>query len=291
MGKGPAIFASILIFSLMIAACTSDPMAASGPRLVQEATRRVTDVLPTREPSSTPVVIPVSTSEPVASAAVSTVEGEFPDFVLLTPTLPPSKTPTPTATITPTATDTPPPTATPQAPIFPTYLLATSAAVTPAAPLVSPQVCDQNWFFSQPISSTCPQGDPLESAAVYLQFQHGFMIWVAQQDAIYTFYDSVHAPRWQVFKDMYEESTPERDPSLSPLAPAYTWQPRRGFGSVWRDNDTLRDRIGWAVAEWEEQFTIQIQLGADGTIFLADPHGGIIVMQPGGRDWDRYILP
>jgi hypothetical protein len=128
----------------------------------------------------------------------------------------------------------------------------------------------------------------LTSEASYLQFQQGFMIWVGRQRSIYTVYDSANPPRWEVYQDAYSDGQPETDPALGPLAPPYTWQPRRGFGLVWRNNAGVRQRIGWAVREWEEPFTIQVQIATSGAIFLADPHGGIIVLQPGGRDWDRY---
>ena len=117
------------------------------------------------------------------------------------------------------------------------------------------------------------------------------MIWVQQQRSIYTFYDSARAPRWEVFQDSYTDDQPETDPSLNAQAPPYTWQPRRGFGLIWRSKPGVRDRIGWAVREWEEPYAIQVQIAMDGAIFLADPHGGIIGLQPGGRDWDRYTAP
>ncbi|HLV36309.1 MAG TPA: hypothetical protein VKY59_14375 [Spirillospora sp.] len=286
MGKCPYW----LIFWLFVFGCTSDPGISAGPRLVQEVTVEPTVALPTRAATVTAVVIPVSTSERVSPLEVATVEGRYPEFVLVTPTLPPSKTPTPTATISPTYTATRPPTATVLPPLFPTQVqvFITSAAVQPA--INSSQSCATGWFFSQPIASACPLGASLTSAASFQQFQQGFMVWVGEQDAIYAVYDSANHPRWQVFKDNFEDGMPEYDPSLVVLQPPYTWQPRRGFGLVWRENPSVRERIGWAVREWEEPYTIRLQIGMDGSVFFEDPRGGIIVLKPGGQGWDRYIF-
>ncbi len=283
MGKRPLI---VVLGLVLLAACTSDPGNSSGPRLVQEVTVEPTIALPTRESSPAPIVIPVVTSESISPLEVATIEGQFPDYVLLTPTLPPSKTPTPTATITATVTQTRPATATVLPPLFPTQFGLTQAVFNPAVNVNQP--CATGWFFTQPLTGVCPLAAPIVSSASYQQFQQGFMIWVGAQDSIYAVYDSASTPRWQVFKDNFEEGTPEYDPALAAFQPPYTWQPRRGFGEIWRNAPSVRERIGWAVREWEEPYEIRLQIGLDGTIFLVEPRGGIIVLRPGGQDWDRY---
>jgi hypothetical protein len=257
---------------------------------VQDVTLEPTAILPTRIRTATPIVIPIATSERVSPPTVVTIEGRFPDFVLITPTLPPSKTLTPTSTISPTPTRTRPPTQTVPPPLFPTVITATSSLFSPAVnPATTGLNCAADWFFGQPIPVVCPLAEPVVSTAAYQQFQQGFMIWVGQQDMIYAVYDSAEMPRWQMFRDEYQDNMPEYDPSLVLSQPPYTWQPRRGFGLVWRDNLTVQARLGWAVREWEEPFDVRLQIGLDGTIFLTEPRGGIIVLQPGGRDWDRYV--
>ena len=49
-----------------------------------------------------------------------------------------------------------------------------------------------------------------------------------------------------IFADTYADGDPESDPSIVP--PAGLLQPIRGFGKVWRENQAVRDRLGWAVA-------------------------------------------
>ena len=115
------------------------------------------------------------------------------------------------------------------------------------------------------------------------------MIWVGQQDAIYAIYHSPGTPRWEVFRDDFVEGiSAEYDPALDAAAPASTWQPRRGFGLVWRNNPQAQARLGWAIVDHEEPYTIQVQIATDGSIFLVEPRGGIIGLQPGGHDWGRY---
>ena len=276
MGKCP--YLAVLL--LLLVACTSDTSIAVGPRLVQEVTLEATAIMPTRvlSPTPSPVLIPVQASEPVAV----TIVADRPDYVLLTATLQPSKTSTATPTITPTNAPTRSPTVTRPVVVVQQYpvLSGPSSAEQPGFP------CQTNWFFDQPVLALCPLGNALVSSAAFQPFQQGFMIWVQSQDAIYAVYEGATLPRWEVFRDTYVEGAPEIDDSTSP--PAFTWQPRRGFGVVWRDHPTVRQRLGWAISAQEEPYMTQVQIASDGTIFLVGAGGGIIGLRPGGQGWERY---
>jgi hypothetical protein len=285
MGKRPFL---VFIFALMLAACGSDASnvaQGSRPRLVQDVTIAPTTPAPTRYLSPTPtlVVIPVSTSEIISPLQVPTIQV---DFVLVTPTLPPSKTPTQTPTQTATFTQTSPPSATFQATI--TMPPLPSAVFVTAIP-VNPQSCNAVWFFIQPRPNDCPLNAPLDTYASLQQFQQGFMIWIQQQDAIYVLYDSANFPRWEVYQDSFEEWMPSLDPVLDDLAPPYTFQPKRGFGVLWRGSQPIQRRLGWSVREWEEPFNTQVQIGQDGTVYLQDSRGGVITLKAGGVDWERWL--
>jgi hypothetical protein len=248
---------------------------AVGPRLVQEVTLQPTAIMPTRQlsPTPSPIAIPVATSGP----NLITIVASQPDFVLVTSTLPPTKTATLTPSVTPTFTRTLPPTS---------AALAAFQAATTGPIFGAPRLCDTAWFFSQTALPVCPLNEALTSQGAYQQFQQGLMIWVERQDAIYVVFNSGDLPRWQVFRDNYESGDPENDPNLTP--PPAVWQPRRGFGEVWRDQSGVRQRLGWALDATEQPFTTRVQIADDGTIFLADVGGGIIGLSPGGRGWDRY---
>ena len=52
---------------------------------------------------------------------------------------------------------------------------------------------------------------------------------------------------WLIFEDTFEEGEDEIDPELTP--PPDTIQPRRGFGKLWRQNETLRSGLGWGITQ------------------------------------------
>ncbi len=290
MGKRPLIAFFLLI---VLVACSPERSALNnGPLLVQEVTLAPTTPAPTRALSATPppIAIAISTAElttPIASATFKS------NLVLVTPTLPPSKTPTQTPTITPSWTPTStarPPTATNSV----TYITSVPNVISGVVPIptaigVNPQAqaCTTPWFFSMLQPASCPMNPPLVSAGSFLQFQNGAMLWVAKQDAIYVLYDSASPPRWQVFNDTFTDGMADTDPAFN-NAPPYTWQPRRGFGLLWRGQLALRERLGWAVTEAEIPFTPQVQLGSDGMIFIGDMRGGVYSLSPDSSDWKRY---
>lgn len=208
------------------------------------------------------------------------------DSVLVTPTLPPSKTPseTPTQTLTPTQTMTPTITVTASAT---TFLLPTSEiiAITQAVPQPINQVCDSTWFFIEPRPASCPLNPPNVGQGVYQSFQNGYMVWVGNQDAIYVMYNDQQFPRWQVFRDYFNEGMPEVAGDYLNAPGPGLWQPRRGFGLLWRDNRVVRDRIGWGTMEWEQPFSTQVQTSNEGEIFISRPDTGVFILLAGGRDW------
>jgi hypothetical protein len=115
-----------------------------------------------------------------------------------------------------------------------------------SASLTVPLRCPDPWFFS-PAPDVCPTS-PIVSAAAEQHFERGTMIWIEELDRIYVLYaDDVHSPKWQGFSDDWEEGMPDRDPTLVP--PEGLYQPIRGFGLVWRQNPTVRERLGWAIDE------------------------------------------
>ena len=128
--RGPIAIISLII--VVCAACSSAPAQnATGPRLVGESTLAPSEpALPTassngrRTPTFDPAASPPATAtqplEVISPLEQVTVDA---GFVLVTPTLPPSKTPT--TTITPTVT------ITPSQPVTPTITV-TATATAPA---------------------------------------------------------------------------------------------------------------------------------------------------------------
>lgn len=291
MGRSPGIYFISLLFFLT--ACGSNVPTRTGPQLVQDVTLGPTVPVATRILSPTPQVtsLTAQTNVPLTNEVLSPLQVVTVDagFVLVTPTLPPSKTPTETPTVTQTPTQTPTPTttvtATATAPLFPTSVI---LPVTAMVPVPLPQVCNSTWFFMQPRPANCPLSAPLASQGVYQAFQNGYMIWVGSQGAIYVFYNDAVLPRWQVFRDEFREGMAESDSAYDSAPAGNLWQPRRGFGMLWRNNAAIRSRIGWAVEQWERPFSVQIQTAADGALFISAPDGVVFTAVPGGQIWARY---
>ena len=280
---------TLVITLLALVACSANPAPneGGGPRLVGESALQPTEPLATRIISPTPERTATQpTLEIVSPLEQVTVEA---DFVLVTPTLPPSKTPTSTPTISATPTESPTPTvtvtATATSQAFPTSII-----IPVTAPVVEPiaVVCDSQWFFIEPRPASCPLAPPSVSQGVYQTFENGHMVWVSAQDAIYVMYDDAALPRWEVWRDEFDEGEPEWDPNWSPGPPNEMWQPRRGFGDLWRREQAVRDRIGWATLEWEEPYSTRVQIDEVGTVFVDDPSGRVFSLLPGGEFWQIY---
>lgn len=274
----------LVVCLALLSACGGGRSAGSGrgPVVVSIATLTpAPDVpLPTRLLTDTP---PPPTPFPTAGTPLQavTIEGSV---VLITPTLPPSKTPTATQTQSPTPTLTRTPTPVPT--LLPTVALPGGVLVpVPVQSGGAATNCAIQWFFQNPVPASCPVAPVLNTNGALVYFERGFMVWVEKHDAIYVFYNDTTLPRWQVFSDDYVPGSPEVDPSLDAAAPPLTWQPRRGFGLLWRNQPAVRDRIGWAVVAGETAYALAVQAASDSTIFISMPNGGVVSLFPGGGAW------
>ena len=307
------IFVALAV--LILPACnTSEGVIDGRPRLISEVTLPPVTLAPTRALSPTAIASPMpqETEEIAASPAMTStaVPG-----ITVTPTLPPSKTPSITPSVTATAADTATPAPTREIRITPEptvlvptmvfMLPPTQAVVVAANPTLAlpagdvslplPGVPDQPaascstpWFFTYPVLPDCPPSAAVESPAAYQTFEYGYMIWIGNQSAIYVIYISADMPRWQVFPDNWVEGMPDSDPSLDALAPPYAeWQPRRGFGLVWRTEPGVMSRIGWAESPYEQGYTAVLQTRTDGTIFIREPNRRVFALSPDGN-WQLY---
>ena len=295
---------------LLLAACGP---ASNGPVLLSEQTYIPTvAVLPSITPSFTPSPTEPPTLAPFTPAVAIT---------LVTPTLPPSRTPTltftPSNTPLPSATPSntlpptlpPPPTLTPPsafvvptitpfgqpAPSVPGVSGGATGGVAPAGinPVTAPRnpdgACAYAWFTNGPAG--CPTSGPQTSAAASLAFEHGMLYWSGADGMITVTYADGQQPAWQRFPDTWREGMPERDMTI--IGPQGLWQqPRRGFGQLWRTTPTVRARLGWALHEWEDSYTAtQQQSGADSgsALYLTGQDGRVVALLDGGASWQ--ILP
>ncbi len=284
---------SLVILTLLAAGCAG--LGGRNPRLVSDSEIPTVAVLPsvTATPTTSPSAIPGSpTPDFMAETRVA----------LVTPTLPPSRTPTPTWTpsTTPSPTATPLPTQIVLTP-FPTAIPLPSA--TPFQPAViqptpggvsaqpaAPVNCAHAWFFSSRTPAACPAAAALNVPGASLAFERGYMFWTSHEGMIYVLYADGNQPAWDRFPDTFVEGMPERDPNI--VGPQGIWQqPRRGFGNIWRTTPTVRDRLGWALREWEDAYSITFQqadASAGGTIYMNGPDGKIYQLSGDRTHWSIF---
>ncbi|HRE49177.1 MAG TPA: hypothetical protein PLD47_15720 [Aggregatilineales bacterium] len=104
----------------------------------------------------------------------------------------------------------------------------------------------------QPTLSIFPTETRAEIRIAQQDFQNGFMFWIsaAQPPVIWVLMISPDSPnrntgQWRSYPDTFAEGQPEVDPALVPPADTL-YQPRRGFGKLWRETPGLREALGWA---------------------------------------------
>ncbi len=72
-------------------------------------------------------------------------------------------------------------------------------------------------------------------------FERGRMFWLEPSKEIWV---ASEGGQWVRYPDEFREGDAEYDPALTP--PAGLQQPIRGFGKVWRENEAVRQALGWA---------------------------------------------
>ena len=96
-------------------------------------------------------------------------------------------------------------------------------------------------------------------------FERGRMFWREDNRGVYVLHDD---RTWQAFADTWQEGQPQDDPHLT--APPGLFQPKRGFGKVWREElGGPTSQLGWAREE-ERGFTGMVQAFDGGIILESD---------------------
>ncbi len=227
-----------------------------------------------------PARTPTPDSGEMGASVAQTVEAQ------LTSAAPaqPSATPSPAVTETPIpATDTPspspsPPPDTPTSPPSSTPIQSTPnppTAAPTATPLscaidVAPALADR--LEAQPGALTnlgCPTDQAQETWAAEQVFQHGRMFWQQDGATIHILFHADGENRtgdYRIEPDMYVEGDPADVCPEVGQPSAGLFKPVRGFNWHWCKTSTVRDRLGWAVAE-EQGYVAVWQPFENGHIF------------------------
>lgn len=171
------------------------------------------------------------------------------------------------------------------------YLGETESAAFDFVALFCPE---DAWFFSGP-PTTCPADAPIETNAAFQPFEHGWMLWLQENNTIYTFYEEPN----QTFATFPEYTIPGDDvpaPSDEYDPPDGMFVPVSGFGRLWREYSWIRQKLGWALAP-EEGFTTTIQHEQYEFqqhiiyLYLLDPNGKLIALNLSQATWAERSQP
>ncbi len=176
------------------------------------------------------------------------------------------------------------------------YALYAGSGGTSASATVSAVIrCPDKYFFPNPPAGCPSWAGTLEPIAAE-HFEHGVMVWVSSQNAIYILYNDNNSPRWADVSNQWTQGQPESDPSLVP--PAGLYQPVRGFGMAWRTNDSVlgqyvRNRLGWAT-DTETALTGAFQCDTApkyNNCYLSGPGGITYWLKPEFSGWEVWQGP
>lgn len=158
-----------------------------------------------------------------------------------------------------------------------TQLRVPQAPAAPSPVVVSTLLpgCTTPWFFtfnsSVPEANICP-GPLYNAGAAGEDFEGGRAYYYAAINgvigpSVYVIYND---GTWERFDDRYNGNVEQpSDPSIIP--PAGRYQPVRAIGKVWRENASVRAKLGWAYAP-ERDFAGRRQSPTGSTILFID-HG------------------
>ncbi|MDY6875760.1 MAG: hypothetical protein SWK90_06105 [Chloroflexota bacterium] len=161
----------------------------------------------------------------------------------------PTDTPAPdvTGTILPAATDTPTPSTTPHAPATTLTPTATPTGTPIPCPIAvasefEPRI---NVYPDVLLALGCPTTERLQTWAVEERFEYGRMFWQQDTDMIHIVYDD---GTFQMELDGTVAGAEKDDycPEVGDV-PAGLFKPVRGFNWQWCNNDSVRNRLRWAL--------------------------------------------
>jgi len=153
------------------------------------------------------------------------------------------------------------------------------------ASIFLPLACPDDWWFFEDPPNNCPQDRPQISDAAAQYFENGWMLWIEEYDAIYVFFEGSGQTFTTFFDIASDGDTDDDDDEYQP--PEGRYVPVSGFGLVWRREEWVRERLGWALApEFGFDTTYQWESGLNyGRLYLLDPEERIAVLNFNAQTW------
>lgn len=117
-------------------------------------------------------------------------------------------------------------------------------------------------------------------------FERGRMFYLQPNQKIWVMVEGAdtNSGQWIIYDDSWLEGMQEFDPDIVP--PEGLFQPERGFGKLWRDNDSVQDLLGWAVdTEYGHVTTYEYFAGGSVTpegVYVQGPGYHTLISRYGG---------
>jgi hypothetical protein len=137
------------------------------------------------------------------------------------------------------------------------------------------------WYPAVSARLGCPTGAEQGIWGSEQTFQNGYLFWRQDLRRIYVLYNN---RTWQLFTDTWEAGDPEYDPNIVP--PSGYYQPRLGFGKVWREQPGVRNGLGWATRQ-ERSFWASIEPFEEGLMIWSNIEGIFVLYDDG--TWEDYL--
>jgi hypothetical protein len=233
------------------------PLAALLPVTSETASA---PAVPTDSP--TPTDAPAATDAPALSEAAAPTDAPLPTADTDSPVAAtPSNAPAPTQ---------------PAAPTGPT--------LTPLPPATLPPQGDFATWWAEDAALQQSLGlarieRPVSLQVVSQPFEQGLMVWRSDDRRIYALFAD---GTWASYPDSFREGELERDPNI--YTPGELLQPVRGFGRLWRSDNALQERIGWATRE-EEPSLASVQFFDSGAILRVGTRAYALIEGASGNEW------
>jgi hypothetical protein len=125
-------------------------------------------------------------------------------------------------------------------------------------------------------------------------FERGSMVWIKggyrQPDIIYViFFDQGRGSLvWERFTDTWREGDPV---SGGKQAPPGLYEPIRGFGKVWRENQRVSNTLGWATAPESVDNGVVQRFVSDALMLYRSTTDRVFIIYPDGRADDIARIP
>lgn len=169
----------------------------------------------------------------------------------------------------------------------PTTSSSTSVTPTPTPTLLSCSITPILGFgniWSTRASVRSRLGCPVETENSHWSaeqvFVHGYTFWRSDLLLIYTLYSD---GTWQSFADTWQSGQLEWDPTIVP--PTGLYQPKRGFGKIWREQPGVRSKIDWATTA-ERGLGASYQAFQGGLMIWSDVQGTFVLYNDG--TWSHF---